>query len=173
MKNSWFSLKQSPGRLVKVGLLALLTVIGFDFFLHGGVLRSLYSSSSPFLLPSEEEFIRIPLGYLSFAVLVALLTWVSAKFEVKGWKQGLIFGLIFGALTWGSFILGLFTISTASPSLLLGWFIGQTLELGAAGAVIGIGLPTKRLRRLLIVVVVFFVIMVILTIVLQNIGNSV
>ena len=67
-------------------------------------------------------------------------------------------------------MLGLFSVSTASFSLLLGWFIGQTLELAIAGAVVGSGLAGTRLRRLFGVVIVFALLSVITVIILQSLG---
>ncbi len=158
-----------PRHLVKIGLLAWLAVIGFDLFLHAGVLASLYSEPSPFLLPPEEAFRLIPLGYLSFLVLIVLLIWLMPRLSIVGWKGGLVFGLIVGAIIWGALSLGLLSISTASPILLLGWFLGQTAELGIAGMVLGSGFATERLRPLLVKVTIFFVVTVTLGIILQNI----
>ena len=157
------------GHLVKIGLLAWLAVIGFDFFLHAGVLASLYSDPSPFMLSPEEAFRLIPLGYLSFLMLIVLLVWLMPRLGVAGWKSGLVFGLIVGALISGAGYLGLFSISTVPPVLLVGWFLGQTAELGLAGMILGSGLATSRLRPLLIRVIVLFVITVALGIILQNI----
>jgi hypothetical protein len=53
---------------------------------------------------------------------------------------------------------------------LAGWFIGQTLELAIAGAVVGSGLAGMRLRRLLGVVLVFVLLCVATTIILQSLG---
>jgi hypothetical protein len=50
------------GYLVKIGLLAMLATIGFDFFLHAGLAAELYSRQSPFLLPAEQAFRLIPIG---------------------------------------------------------------------------------------------------------------
>ena len=50
-----------PRHLAKIGLLALLAVIGFDLFLHAGILASWYSRPSTFLRPPEETFKLIPL----------------------------------------------------------------------------------------------------------------
>ena len=160
------------GHLAKIGVLALLAVIGFDLFLHAGALASWYARPSPFLLPPEEAFRLIPLGYLSFLILIVLLIWLMLRLDLVGWRVGMVFGLKIGALIWGALTLGLLSISTASPSLLLGWFLGQTVELGIAGMVLGSGLATDRLRSLLVKVVVFFVVTVVLAIILQNIGNS-
>ena len=157
--------------LAKIGVLALLAVIGFDLFLHAGVFASWYSRPSPFLLPPGEAFRLIPLGYLSFLILIVLLFWLMLRLDLVGWRVGMVFGLKVGALIWGALTLGLLSISTASPSLLLGWFLGQTMELGIAGMVLGSGLEADRLRSLLIKVVIFFVVTLVLAIILQNIGN--
>jgi hypothetical protein len=90
--------------------------------------------------------------------------------DVVGWKSGLLFGLKFGVLLWLASTLGLYSISTASLYLLLGWGIGQTIELGIAGMVIGLGLAGKRLSRLILWVAVFVVAMLIITVVLQMVG---
>lgn len=159
------------GYLVKIGILAFIATIGFDLFFHAGILNPLYSNSNSFLLAPEESFRRIPLGYLSFAILTALVLWLMLRLEIQGWRRGLVFGLILGALVWGSLALGLFSISTASPILLISWFLGQTVELGIGGMVIGSGLATNRLRSLLVKVAIFFTVSVVLAIVLQNIWN--
>jgi len=157
--------------LVKISLLAMLATVGFDLFLHSGVLAGLYSSPSPFLLPAEEAFRLIPVGYLAFLLLIVLLIWLMPRLGILGWRPGLTFGLKLGALIWGSLTLGLLSISTASPILMVAWFLGQTAELGIAGMVLGSGLASTRLRPLLVRVAVFFAVMVALAIVFQNIGN--
>jgi hypothetical protein len=112
----------------------------------------------------------IPVGYLSFLLLAVLLVWLMIRLKRVGWRQGALFGLELGGLTWGAFVLGLLSASTASFSLLLGWFIGQTLELAIAGAVIGSGLAGLRLGRLFGAVIVFVLLSVITTIILQSLG---
>ena len=62
--------------------------IGFDLFLHAGVLAHLYAEPSPFLLPAEEAFRRIPLGYLTFLVLSAALFWLLRRLDVRGALAG-------------------------------------------------------------------------------------
>jgi hypothetical protein len=113
----------------------------------------------------------IPLGYLSFILLIVFLLWLMLKLTVVGWRAGLIFGLKVGALISAAGTLGLLSISTASVSLLVGWFLGQTVELGIAGMVLGSGLSTNRLRSLLAKVVIFFIAMGALAILLQNIDT--
>jgi hypothetical protein len=160
---------QSKGRLFGIGCLALLAVIGFDLFLHAGVLVRLYSEPTPFLLAPEVAFSRIPLGYMSFAVLVLLLEWLMVRLGTKGLGGGTVLGLKLGALVWGSFALGLASISTARPVLLLSWAVGQTVELGLAGAVIGSAFAPGSLRRLVWQVLALFVGLVVLGVVIQNV----
>jgi hypothetical protein len=145
-------------------------MLGFDFLWHAGLLAGLYNQPSPFLLPPSTAFALIPVGYLSLLLLAVLLVWLMRRLKLLGWRAGVIFGLGLGGLTWGSFNLGLLSSSTASFSLLLGWFVGQTLEMAIAGAVIGSGLAGMRLGRLFEIVMVFILLAVITTIVLQSLG---
>jgi len=84
--------------------------------------------------------------------------------------KGILVWLEFGAFLWGSFALGLYSISTIEMGLLFGWCIGQTLELGIAGMVAGAGISGKSLRVLLKWVILFVVTMIIVTIILQLFG---
>lgn len=160
----------STRRLVGDTLLALIAVLGFDFLLHGGILARLYAEPHPFLLSPEDAFRLIPLGYLSFLLFVILLVWLLVRLKIRGWSAGLLFGLKVGGLIWASVALGLLTISTASPTLMLGWFVGQTLEAGLAGMVAAEGLVTARPGRLIANVVGFIVVVFIVTLILQATG---
>ncbi|MBI4316807.1 MAG: hypothetical protein HY679_12800, partial [Chloroflexi bacterium] len=135
-----------------------------------GLLAGLYVQPSPFLLPPLTAFALIPVGYLSFLLLAVLLVWLMIRLKLAGWRQGALFGLELGGLAWGAFVLGLLSVSTTSLPLLMGWFIGQTLEMAMAGAVIGSGLAGVRLRRLFGVVIVFVLLSIITTIILQSLG---
>ena len=160
----------SLGTTIKLTLLAWLSMIGLDFFLHAGVLAFLYVEPSPFLLPPERAFALIPVGYLSFLGLAILLIWLMARVGIQGWRQGAVFGLKLGALTWGALVLGLLSISTASPALLIGWLLGQTTELGVAGMVAGSGFTGVRLGRLFLKVVASVIGAFAVTILLQMLG---
>ncbi len=150
--------------------IAWLSMLGFDFLLHAGLLAKLYLQPSQFLLPPLAALTLIPVGYLSFLLLSILLVWLMIRLNLAGWRRGAFFGLELGGLTWGAFVLGLGSVSTASFPLLIGWFIGQTLELAIAGAVVGSGLEGLRLWRLFAVVMIFVLLSVITTIVLQSLG---
>jgi hypothetical protein len=160
----------SKGSLVLLIAIAWLAMLGLDFLLHAGLLAGLYLQAGPFLLPPLTAFQLIPIGYLSFFLPAILLAWLMRRLNLTGWRAGAIFGLKVGGLTWGAFVLGLLSISTASISLLVGWFFGQTLEMALAGAVIGSGLAGMRLRRLFGIVIVFLLLSVITVIILQSVG---
>ncbi len=168
-------MKQGPmtrpkRRVLLLTLIMWLSMLGFDFLWHAGLLAKLYLQPSPFLLPPLTAFTLIPVGYLSFLLLAFLLLWLMLRLNLAGWREGAIFGLELGGLAWGSFVLGLLSISTASVSLLMGWFIGQTLELAIAGAVAGSGLAGMRLSRLFGVVIIFVLLSIVTTIILQSLG---
>jgi hypothetical protein len=162
--------KSSLRRLVSIGLLSWLSVLGVDFFLHAGLLARLYVQPSPFLLPPMDAFRLIPLGYLSFLLLSVLLLWLMSRLGLSGWRQGFSFGLRLGALISGAGMLGLLSISTAELSLLVGWFVGQSVEMGIAGAVAGSGLAGTRLRTILVRVLALILFLVVVTIAMQNTG---
>ncbi len=160
----------SSKRTFIIGLMSWLAMLGVDFFLHAGLLSRLYLTSSPFLLPPEEAFRLIPLGYLSFLLLNILLIWLMIRLKTYGWLNGFVFGISLGGLIWGSFTLGLASISTADTSLLIGWLLGQTFELGVGGAVIGYGLAGKSIKRLALITIIIVFILVLLTVILQSVG---
>ena len=70
-------------RLLGIVLLSWFSMLGFDFFLHAGVLAPLYARPSPFLLPPDQAFALIPLGYLSLLVSAAMLVWLVRKLGIE------------------------------------------------------------------------------------------
>lgn len=144
--------------------------VGIDLFLHGGLLARLYAEPSPFLLPAEDAFRRIPLGYLTFLILTISLFSLLRRLHVRGLVAGFRLGLVTGAVVWGALVLGLYSISTASLSLLTGWWIGQSLELAFAGAVLGAVADGVPLKRVWAVVGVAVIALAAATVALQSLG---
>jgi hypothetical protein len=159
-----------PWRGVKLVLLAWIAMLGFDFFLHGGLLAGLYLRPGPFLLPPLEAARRIPLGYVGFLIAAAFLVWIISKINARGWREGLGAGAVIGGSMGASLALGMYSITTAGPILLVAWAVGQTIEMAYAGAVAGQGLEAKSLGRLFLVVTLATIGLVIIAIVMQSVG---
>ncbi|MEZ5319412.1 MAG: hypothetical protein R2752_18575 [Vicinamibacterales bacterium] len=144
--------------------------VGFDLLLHAGLLARLYVQPGPFLLDPDAAFRRIPAGYLSFLVITLAVAWLVRRLDVRGAGAGFRLGATAGLVAWGAFLLGLWSISTARPALLAGWWLGQSVETGLAGAVCGAaagGMPMPRLWRRVGLAVAACVA---LTVLLQSLG---
>ncbi len=160
------SLRVAAGPVLAAWLLAL----GFDLFLHAGLLADLYQRGSPFLLEPAEAFRRIPLGYAAFLAMTAMLYALFVRLDVRGARNGLRLGLMLGVVLWGVFLFGLYSIATIEVDLLLGWWLGQSVELGLVGAVIGSACAGTSTRRLLRLIVPAVLAMFVLVVVLQSTG---
>jgi hypothetical protein len=144
--------------------------LGCDVFLHAGLLARLYVGASPFLLEPEVAFRRIPLGYLSFFVLTLGLYWLFHRLGIRGGASGFRHGGAVGLAVWGSLVVGLYSISTAGLPLLMGWWIGQTIELGLAGTVLGAAASGVSLKRIWVTVALAVIGCIAGTVILQTLG---
>ena len=151
-------------------LAAWFLSLGFDLFLHAGVLARLYARPSPFLLPAEEAFRRIPLGYATFLVLTIALYWLCRRLEVRSAWNGFRVGLLAGLVLWGAWSAGLYSVSVAEADLMVGWWVGQGVELALAGSVLGAAAAGVSRRALLLKVGGAWLLMVAATILLQVAG---
>jgi hypothetical protein len=158
-------------RVVLAVAAAWVLSLGIDFLLHAGLLARLYADkASPFLLQPEAAFRRIPLGYLAFLILVLSLYWLLSRLGVRRAIAGLRYATAAGVVVWGALSAGLFSISTVPCHVLVAWWLGQALELGAAGAAVGAALGGVPARRLWTVVIATVVACVAITVVLQSVG---
>lgn len=165
--------KQGADRTSRVALAiaaAWVLTLGFDLFLHAGLFARLYAKPGPFLLEAEEALRRIPLGYLAFLILTAALAWLIRRLGVRGATAGFRYGLAAGAVVWGALAVGLYSISTMPLPLLSAWWIGQAIELGLAGGVLGAAAGGIPLKRVWFWVLCIFVACVATTVFLQNVG---
>jgi hypothetical protein len=151
-------------------VLALLCVIALDFLAHAGLMARFYFEGSPFLLAPIDGFVRIPAGYLSFAVLVGYLIVLLPSLGVHSWTGGLSVGALTGGVFGLSQSLGLWSISTADPALLIGWALAYFAEFAVAGGIVGLGLQGARTRTMWLLVGLIILSAVVVTIILQNAG---
>jgi hypothetical protein len=134
------------------------------------LLAGFYARPSPFLLPPLEAFRRIPIGYLSFLILAGFLVWLFLRVGVRGWWEGSKVGAASGGAIWFSLALGMYSISTASPTLLVAWAAGQTIEMAYAGAILGYGMGFRSLKKPFVIVLLATIGLAILTLVMQSVG---
>lgn len=160
----------SRGRSFSLLMAAWVLSLGFDFFLHGGLLAELYTRESPFLLPPERAFARIPAGYATFFLLTGGLFWLFRRLDVRTGRAGARVGALTGLFLWGVMALALWSVTTAPLDLLAGWGVGQGVELGLAGLVLGAGRGGAPLRRIWIRVALAVVGFLVITVVLQSVG---
>ena len=151
-------------------LFSWVFMIATDFFIHGGILAKFYMEESPFTLDPLTAFQRIPLGYFSFLLMAILLYWFFQLEENITPRKGFINGIKLGGLIWMSFALGLYSISTANLTLLIGWLIGQTIEMGIGGYVLAMLIKNPNYKKTFIYLVIYFVIIIIITVTMQNSG---
>jgi len=161
--------RTGAGPVVAVAAAWFLSV-GFDLFLHAGVLARLYARPSPFLLPAWDAFRRIPLGYAAFLVLTLALSWLFRRIGVRGALAGFRLGLLAGLVLWGAWSLGLWSVSVAEGDLLVGWWIGQGIELALAGAVLGAAAAGTTTRALLTKVGAAVLLLVVAVVAMQVAG---
>jgi hypothetical protein len=159
-------------RPVVATLLAWLAMIGVDLLLHAGVLAPLYDWDSPFLLSPTDAFVRIPAGYLAFGILAAAIVWLLPRLGVRDARSGAAVAGLAGAVLWGGLVLGLWSISTAEPALLAGWWVGQSAELAIGGAVIGALIAGTRVRTMAWRVAGIVFAGLVVAVVLQSIGYA-
>jgi hypothetical protein len=157
-------------RPLRTVLTAWFLSVGVDVFLHGGLLARLYMIPSGFVLPADQAFRRIPLGYLAFLLLTVGLFWFCRSVDVRGVGAGWRHGFVIGIILWGALVLGLYSISTAGVPLLVGWWLGQAVELGVAGGVIGGLAAGVSFRRMLLWVTLIVFGLLVLTVALQSLG---
>lgn len=165
-----FGQEPSLARSASAVFAAWLLTIGFDAFLHAGLLANLYLIEHPSLLGPHLAFRRIPFGYLSFLILTMSLYWLLSKLRIHGVRAGFSRGLIFGSVVWGAFVLGLYSISTIPGNLLLAWWLGQSIELGIAGGVLSAAQSGVTQKRIWLTIAILFVILIFLTVLLQSSG---
>lgn len=153
---------------VKLILITWVAIIGFDFIWHGGILADVYTQSNPVMLDPELAFMRIPYGYGALLVQVVLVYWLFSLIKVNEWRGGTQLGFMFGGIMGIASILGQFSILAIELEILILWGIGQVIEFGTMGAVIGAGISDASLKKLAAKVAVLVVIAFLFTIVLQS-----
>jgi hypothetical protein len=157
-------------RLIIITLLSWLSQIIFDFFQNAGLFAKLWIESRSALLPPEQLFERIPLGYLSFLITSSMFVWLMVRLGISGSKQGALFGLKIGAFLSCSYVLGTASAFPIKPALLIAILFGSAAQSCIAAGVIGSGLSGAHLGRLSLKLIAFLILVFIAYFLLQSLG---
>ena len=155
---------------LRIILLSWLAFVGFDLFLHAGLLAFLYHEDSPAILSPLDAFYRIPIGYFAFFLYVAFLYWliISMNFSLR--NDIIKFSTIVGVFFSVSSTLAQFSILRVNEYLLLGWGIGLIIEFFICGIIIAYGLTGYSQKKLFYIVLLFDLLLFSITIIMQNVG---
>ena len=151
-------------------LASWLVMAALDLLLNAGLFAKLWFEPSPFLLPPEDLFRRLPLGYAAFLAQAVAYVWLTIRMGARNWRQGGLFGLKLGAILSIAFVLGLRSGTTASWTMLLvAWLIGGTIL--TTGACFMAGLASERgEKRALLSALLCFVAALVVIVLLQSFG---
>lgn len=155
-------------RRVGATMLAWAMVIGVDFVLHAGVLAWAWREPSPFLLPPEELFVRIPLGYAAYLAQAILVVWLTARLGPSTARAGAALGMRLGLLFAIFLALALASATTISATMTYVWAVSTLAGFVAAGAVAAPALHAPRLRPLALRVAGTTLALVVFGVVAQN-----
>ena len=151
-------------------LIGWLGFIGFDLFLHAGLLAQLYHETSPSILDPLQAFYRIPFGYLAFFLYVAFLYWLILKSSLEDINDIRRFSVIVGLFMAVSSTLAQYSILKINEFLLLGWGIGLLIEFLIIGIIMSYLLNGFSSKRMLLYVILFDLSLFLITVIMQNIG---
>ena len=153
-----------------VAFVVWVAMMGLDFVLNAALFAGMYQEGGAFMLAPAEAFRRIPLGYLAFLVLAAGVTELAWRLGVTATSDGIRLGVLSGLVLGVAWSLGLYSVSTASPQVVLAFAAIWFALLTAAGAVAGTGLGRSSLRGLAVGVVGIGVLGAFVVIALQSLG---
>ena len=154
----------------KIILLSWLGFIGFDLFLHAGLLAKLYHEDNPAILPPLDAFYLIPVGYFAFFLYCVFLYWLILTTKISDRIAIIKFSVMVGVFLGIASTLAQVSILQVNELLLIGWGIGFIIEIFIAGTIIAYALTGYSHKKLFYLVILFDFALFIITVVMQNIG---
>jgi len=153
-----------------VTLTVWLAMVGVDFVLNAALFAGMYRDGGAFMLPPEEAFRRIPLGYAAFLILALGTVELAHRLGARSIIDGLRLGFASGAALAGEWGLGLYSIATLTPSVALAFGVIWLMLLAVGGGVAAAGLRGPSVRRLALRVMGADVLCAITVVALQTFG---
>lgn len=152
-------------------LTAWLLFIGIDFLFHASLLKYVWGQEFAAVKPLEELALLIPVGYLSFLLLTALIGYlfVSIFKEKPLLKDAVKFALVFSALFSLSSFLGQFSFLNLPTVFLAITSIISFVEVFSVTILFHGLLFAKGIKKKALLVIVAFVLLLMAGIIIQNI----
>ncbi|NOX90024.1 MAG: hypothetical protein GXO77_13475 [Calditrichaeota bacterium] len=124
---------------MKKAILAVIAVfvgwIILDFIIHVLILGPTYEATKELWRPEGE--MKMWLMYLVSLLSAIFFVWIYYQLIPKSFKNGLIYGILFGLATGISMGYGTYSVQPIPYVLALGWFLGTVVETTVAGALVG------------------------------------
>jgi hypothetical protein len=150
-------------------LASWLSMITVDLLLNAGLFAKLWFASNSFLLPPQELFRRIPLGYIAFFVQALVFVWLTIMIGIRSWKRGGLFGLKLGVMLNVASVLGLRSGTTANWTILFVWLVGGILLTTTACFMAGFA-SERGEKKVLLRSFLFLLVAIIVIVLLQSSG---
>lgn len=145
--------------------------IGVDFLFHASILAHLWEEDIESIHSLEKLAILIPVGYLSFLLLTALIGYLFFRiFEVKPqFKAVLNFAMVFGVLYSLSNLSGIISYINIPIKLAIAFNLVYFIEIIVVTISIYITAFTANLKKTVWLSISAFLILIVVGITIQNI----
>jgi hypothetical protein len=127
----------NPKRFFIAFIVAFVFIFLFGFVWYGHLMHNAHNEV-PLLWRSEADFqSHFPWLILGHAVMAFFLTWLYAKFAGGGGAgAGAVLGILIAGICIGANLIT-FAVQPLTTKILCGWVVGNLLEFGIAGALVG------------------------------------
>jgi len=157
-------------RLLPAAVAGWVAYLLCDFLVHAVFLAQWWRATESYWLPPRDLFLRIPLGYASFAIYCAVLAWLLGRLygDRLNLSSGVRFGAIAGLVSGLGSVLGTYSAFRMPPSALVVWPASFLLDSTIAGGVMAWVLVAERPWRRVGVVIAVAALLFVLGVVVQN-----
>jgi hypothetical protein len=127
----------NPKRFFIAFIVAFVFIFLFGFVWYGHLMHNAHNEV-PLLWRSETDFhTYFPILILGHVVMAFFLTWLYAKFVAAGGAgAGAVLGILIAGICIGENLIT-FAVQPLTTKILWGWIVGDLLEFGIAGALVG------------------------------------
>jgi hypothetical protein len=127
----------NPKKFFIAFIVAFVFIFAFGFVWYGNLMHNVHNEVPQLWRPEADFHSYFPILILGHVVLAFFLTWLFAKFAPAGGaKAGAVLGILIGLMLVGDNLIS-FAVQPLTTKILCGWVVGNLLEFGIAGAIVG------------------------------------